>query len=97
MHTHLPKALQRSQCKQPVWSHLGSQRGEQSESSGAQNTQTQEDRPTIVTRQVAAGDLCAQIAKEEGSQQPALSLRVPRILRDLGEEDGERGRILHRI
>lgn len=44
-----------------------------------------------MTRQVATRDLCAQIAKEEGSQQPALSLRVPRILRDLGEEDAERG------
>lgn len=43
-----------------------------------------------MTRQVAARDLCAQVAEEESAQQPALGLRVPRILWDLtgGQRDG---------
>lgn len=89
-YSYLSEALQRSEGKQPVRPELGSQRGEQGEDGSAQNTQTQEDTPPVVTRQVAPRDLRAQVAEEEGAQQPALSLRVPRVLRDLGQEDGER-------
>lgn len=81
---HLSDALQHSQAEQPVQAELSGKRGEQGEDSGAKHTQTQEDTPPVVTGQVAPQELCAQVAEEEGSQQPALSLRVPRILWDLG-------------
>ncbi len=56
----------------------------------AQNPETQKQTPPVVTGQVTTNDLRAQVAEEEGAQQPALSLRIPRVLRDLKQEDGER-------
>lgn len=88
--SYLSKALQRPQRKQPVWTELGSWGGEHSEDSRAQHTHTQKDAPPIVTGKVAPWDLCAQVAEEESAEQPALSLQVPRILRDLGQDDGKR-------
>lgn len=90
LHSYLSNALQHSQCKQPVHPPLCSQRGEQGEDSRSQHAQTQEDLPSIVAGQVTPRDLSAQVAKEERTQQPALNLRVPKVLGDLEEVDGER-------
>lgn len=89
---YLAKPLHGSQSKEPGGAQLGSKRGEEGEGGCAQNSQTQKQRATVMTRQVTAGDLGAQVPEEEGPQEPALGLGVPGVLRNLRNRNKNRNR-----
>lgn len=87
---HLSNALQHPQSKEPVWAQLSGRSGEYSEEGRAEHPQAQEEFPAIVTREVAPWNLCAQVAEEESAKEPTLCFQIPRILRDLKEDGGDR-------
>ncbi len=56
---------------------VGSCRGEECKNYSSQDSEAHQPLGAIAASQVAPGDLCQNVAVEEGAQDPALRRRVP--------------------